>query len=181
MENSRRGGGVGVITGSGLESTSSLLTRLRAGDDSAREALVARYLPALTRWAHGRLSSRCRDLLDTDDLVQITLLRAFSRMQDLEYRGQGGLLAYLRQILLNRIQDEVRRVGRTPPMRGIDPRMPDPALISDVTQKRSASGDMPHDVANPGLAPLAVHPNRSAPRGKLFQPSPLPSLHHRGY
>ena len=47
------------------EPTLTLLQRLRAGDAAARERLVARYLPRLTRWAHGRLPTGARDLSDT--------------------------------------------------------------------------------------------------------------------
>ena len=46
------------------DSTQQLLHRIRAGDDAARERLLARYLPMLRRWAHGRLPSYARDLGD---------------------------------------------------------------------------------------------------------------------
>jgi hypothetical protein len=45
------------------EPTLTLLQRLRAGDAAARERLVARYLPRLTRWAHGRLPTPQREWL----------------------------------------------------------------------------------------------------------------------
>ncbi|WP_291143434.1 hypothetical protein [Dokdonella sp.] len=35
------------------ESTATLLSLLRQGDDSARDRLVARYLPMLRRWRTG--------------------------------------------------------------------------------------------------------------------------------
>src|SRR5215510_10681994 len=37
------------------ESSFALLMRARDGDSDARDALFARYLPRLQRWAHGRL------------------------------------------------------------------------------------------------------------------------------
>jgi RNA polymerase sigma-70 factor (ECF subfamily) len=83
---------------------------VRSGDVAAREALVARYLPALQRFAHGRLPARARSVLDTDDLVQDTILRALNRLDAFESEHRGSLLAYLRQILLNRVRDEARRV-----------------------------------------------------------------------
>lgn len=94
------------------ESTATLLSLLRQGDDSARERLVARYLPMLRRWAHGRLPMRARDLNDTHDLVQITLLSALKNLDQFESRHEGALLAYLRTTLLNAIRGEIRRVGR---------------------------------------------------------------------
>ena len=55
-----------------------------------------------------------RDLADTDDLVQDTLLQTFKRIGDFEPRGIGALQAYLRQVILNRLRDELRRKGRRP-------------------------------------------------------------------
>ena len=96
------------------DSTLDLLTRAKAGDESARDRLFTRYLPPLTRWASGRLPGRSRDLMDTDDLVQETLMRALRRIDGFEHRHEGALQAYLRQAVMNRIRDEVRRAKRAP-------------------------------------------------------------------
>lgn len=97
-----------------LETTASLLVRVRNGDHSAREQLCATYLPLMTRWAHGRLPAYARDLAETDDLVQISLLRALDYIETFEPRREGAFLAYLRKILLNNIRSEIRRIGRLP-------------------------------------------------------------------
>ncbi len=97
-----------------LESTRTLIFRARAGDDAAREQLFSRFLPGLRRWAHGRLPARARELADTDDLVQISVLRAFSRIGEFDPRHQGAFLGYLHQILLNCIREEIRRASRRP-------------------------------------------------------------------
>jgi RNA polymerase sigma-70 factor (ECF subfamily) len=94
--------------------TSVLLGRIREGDGAAREALFARYLPVLRRWASRRLPATARDVRDTDDLVQDTLLRALQRIGSFEYRGEGAFLAYLRQILMNRVRDELRHALERP-------------------------------------------------------------------
>src|SRR5262245_39896954 len=94
--------------------TAALLARVRDGDLRAREALAARFLLPLQRWAHGRLPVSARDLVDTDDIVQSTLVRAFKRVDQFEPRGEGAFFGYLRQILINQIRDEVRRSGRRP-------------------------------------------------------------------
>lgn len=93
-----------------LESTSLLLERVRGGDAAARERLFARVLPALTRWAHRRLPAGKRDLSETEDLVQLSLMRALSRLDSFESDREGAFLAYLRQILKNLVRDELRRV-----------------------------------------------------------------------
>ena len=92
-----------------LESTAVLIGRVQAGDATAREQLVARYLPILKRWAHGRLPPHARDLVDTGDLVQVTLLRALDHLGTFEPRREGAFLAYLRQTLMNLLRNEIRR------------------------------------------------------------------------
>jgi RNA polymerase sigma-70 factor (ECF subfamily) len=92
----------------------SLLARARAGDDAALNQLLARYLPRLERWASGRLPAWARDLCDTHDVVQETLIRAFKSLKDVEPRGDGAIGAYLRQAVMNRVRDEIRRINRRP-------------------------------------------------------------------
>jgi RNA polymerase sigma-70 factor (ECF subfamily) len=96
------------------ESTESLLARMRRGDALATDALFRRSLPILRRWARGRLPHEARDLADTEDLVQDTLLNALRRIDAFDCRGEGALQAYLRQALANRIRDEIRRAHRRP-------------------------------------------------------------------
>jgi len=97
-----------------LENTAVLLESARGGDAQARERLVARFLPLLQRWAHGRLPSHARGLADTDDLVQVSLLRALDHLEGFEMRREGAFLAYLRRILMNSLRDEIRRSKRRP-------------------------------------------------------------------
>jgi RNA polymerase sigma-70 factor (ECF subfamily) len=96
------------------ESTFHLIERARAGDQDAIERLFARHLKPLQRWASGRLPKWARDLADTDDLVQDTLVQTFKRIEAFEPRRVGALQAYLRQAVLNRIRNELRRKGRQP-------------------------------------------------------------------
>lgn len=97
-----------------LEVTVELLGRAQAGDAEAVNLLFSRYLPPLRRWARGRLPQYARDLLETEDLVQETMVHAFKRLKVFEMRHDGALHAYLRQAVINRIRDEVRRAQRRP-------------------------------------------------------------------
>lgn len=108
-----------------LESTFDLLELARAGDDQALERLYARYLPRLKRWARGRLPAGSRRLLETDDLVQDVLLRTIRRVDAFEVRAGAGFHSYLRQACVNRIRDEIRRLGRAPEMNELDGEEPD--------------------------------------------------------
>jgi len=57
---------------------------------------------------------------DTDDLVQVTLMKALDKVSGFEPRREGAFLAYLRTILQNQIRDHVRRVSRRPVIDEID-------------------------------------------------------------
>jgi RNA polymerase sigma-70 factor (ECF subfamily) len=105
---------------SGLESTLDLIQRAKGGDRAALDRLFARCIPGLRRWASGRLPRYTRDLMDTDDLVQETVVRAVNRLDSFEPRHEGALQAYLRQAVMNRIRDEVRRASRTPASTALD-------------------------------------------------------------
>lgn len=104
----------------GLDSTFDLVQRAKAGDRDAVDRIFARHLPALRRWASGRLPRWTRDLMDTDDLVQETVVRAVKRIGSFEPRHEGALQAYLRQAIVNRIRDEVRRTVRAPVTSALD-------------------------------------------------------------
>ena len=67
--------------------------------------LFARYLPILRRWAAGRLPRAVRDVADTPDLVQDTMLQVFKNIEGFEHRGEGAFHAYLRQAVMNRIRN----------------------------------------------------------------------------
>jgi RNA polymerase sigma-70 factor, ECF subfamily len=97
-----------------LESTVELLARVREGDREALDRLITRCLPPLRRWARGRLPSAARGALDTQDLVQDTILNSLRRLDQFESRHEGAFQAYLRQAVLNRIRDEARRFTRRP-------------------------------------------------------------------
>ena len=103
----------------GPESTVHLLARIREGDGRARDLLVARYLTSLQRFAHGRLPPRARDLFDTDDLVQVTMIRALDHLESFESRGPGSFHAYMRNAILNQIRDQGRRAARAPDRAGL--------------------------------------------------------------
>ena len=107
------------------DTTLRLLALARAGNREAIEILYARYFPRLRRWASGRLPPRARDVRETQDLVQDTLLQTLKHLERFEPRHEGALQAYLRQALLNRIRDELRRIDRRPALTSLDGREPE--------------------------------------------------------
>jgi RNA polymerase sigma-70 factor (ECF subfamily) len=107
------------------ESSCVLVARARAGDAAALEELCSRYLPRLRRWAHGRLPMWARSgAVDTFDLVQDTMAQVVRHLPSFEPRHEGAFQAYLRQALLNRVRDEIRRSRRCPPADPLDTSKP---------------------------------------------------------
>ncbi|MGH9254575.1 MAG: RNA polymerase sigma factor [Vicinamibacterales bacterium] len=116
------------------DETVRLLERARAGDAAALEDLFARHIPLLRRWASGRLPRWARDIVDTSDLVQETVLDTFKHLDGFEPRGEGALRAYLRQAFINRLRNQLRRAIRRPPAEALDS-----AVASDTTSPLEAA------------------------------------------
>ncbi len=70
----------------------------------------------------GRATSRTRT-----NLVQDTLLQTFRNLPRFEYRGEGALHAYLRQVVMNRIREELRRHSRRPAQDALESGLEDDA------------------------------------------------------
>jgi RNA polymerase sigma-70 factor, ECF subfamily len=106
------------------ESSLELLERARDGDTAALDRLLTRYLRPLQRWASGRLPRWARDHSDTGDLVQETLVQTLKNIGTFRPRREGALQAYLRQAVMNRIRDEIRRSRRRPAPKDLGEHIP---------------------------------------------------------
>ena len=109
------------------ETTVELLELAKEGDPQALERLLERCIPALRRWAHGRLPQVARGMNDTADIVQDTIIAAMRRLEAFESRHQGALQAYLRQAVMNRIRDVIRQHKRRPEISGLSEGIEDEA------------------------------------------------------
>jgi RNA polymerase sigma factor (sigma-70 family) len=96
------------------ESSLGLVERAKAGDISALERLITRYLPRLRRWTRQAFPSWARDAADTDDLVQETVWNAVRNLPHFTMQGDHSLRAYMKRAARNRVHDEMRRVARHP-------------------------------------------------------------------
>ena len=96
------------------EETVELVERAKAGDEQALERLIARVLPRIQRWAHGRLPRGARSMLDTLDIVQDVVVSSVRHLDNFEQRGPGAFVAYLRRGLVNRLEDERRKLASRP-------------------------------------------------------------------
>lgn len=95
-------------------SSLTLLARARAGDAEALDALLSRMRPRLKAWATGRLPQWARQMADTDDLLQDTLVSAVRNLDDFNPHHEMAFGVYLRQGFMNRVRDEMRRAARRP-------------------------------------------------------------------
>lgn len=111
-----------------------LFARAKLGDTSALGQLIARYMPRLHRWAHGRLHRAARSTVDTSDVVQDALLRSLPRVGRIDVSTERALAAYLREAVRNRIHDEHRRIAR----QGVN---------DDVSESVADQGPSPHQLA----------------------------------
>ena len=103
-----------------VDATADLLARAQSGDEQALNRLFERHIPLLKRWASGRLPRWARQVADTSDLVQETVVATLRNLPSFEVRGDGALQAYLRQGLINRVRNEMRRALIRPPASEID-------------------------------------------------------------
>ena len=94
------------------DSTVEILARAQRGDRSAALILIERAAPAVRRWARGRLPSSARNDADTEDVVQDAVLRTLKGIKNFQHRTVGGLQAYLRKSVINRIRDLIRSSAR---------------------------------------------------------------------
>ncbi len=98
------------------QKTTVLLSMAQDGDPGAREELYRRIMPRLERFAHGRVPVSLRNVTDTQEIVQDTMVRSLDRLEAFVPRGEGAFLQYLGKIVVNRIRDHGRRSGRQKPM-----------------------------------------------------------------
>jgi RNA polymerase sigma-70 factor, ECF subfamily len=89
-----------------------LIQRLKEGDREAFTPLFEMYAPRLAVLIHYRMSAQLRALVEVDDLIQETMLRAFRQLDQFAYRGPGSFLHWLSRIAEHVVVDEARFHGR---------------------------------------------------------------------
>src|SRR5688500_11362573 len=103
------------------DSTLHVFERAQDGDEVAARILIERALPSVRRWARGRLPRYARSHADTEDVVQDVFLRTLRGIKRFQHRTVGGLQAYLRTAVVNRIRDLIRGSNSRGTDVGIDP------------------------------------------------------------
>jgi RNA polymerase sigma-70 factor (ECF subfamily) len=125
-----------------VEDERALLERLRAGDEQAFDALVARHDAALRRLAR----SFVRTSSTADDVVQETWLAVIRGLDGFE--GRSSLSTWIFTILANRARTRAKGEARSVPFSAIedaDRPAVDPAAFSADGRWASAPARLDHD------------------------------------
>jgi RNA polymerase sigma-70 factor (ECF subfamily) len=101
-------------------------------------------------------------MADTDDLVQDTMIRTLKQIDLFEYRTDGALQAYLRQAVMNRIRNEIRRARRHPSPDPLDSGAP----ASDLSPLEALIGRQTVDAYEKALDDLSPQ-DREAVIGRV--------------
>src|SRR3954464_1325458 len=87
----------------------SLLARAHAGGGAARGELLERYRNSLRFMPRALITQTLRSRLDASDLVQETFLKAHREFAGFLGSTEPELVAWLRQILVRTVADQVKR------------------------------------------------------------------------
>jgi RNA polymerase sigma-70 factor (ECF subfamily) len=107
------------------ETIVELLQLARDGDKQALDRLCQRCVPAVRRWARGRLPHIVAGMPGIPDVVQDAVVAAMRRSEAFEAQHQAALQAYLRQAVMNRIRDAIRQPRAGPARLDLPPDLTD--------------------------------------------------------
>lgn len=92
--------------------TFDLIERIRRGEREAFTPLFERYKSRLATSIRYRLGSRLAGLVEIEDVLQETLIRAYRELDRFEYRSPGSFLRWLFAIAGQVLADTARHHGR---------------------------------------------------------------------
>jgi RNA polymerase sigma-70 factor, ECF subfamily len=93
-------------------SSQNLIDRIKNGDREALSQLFDQHRRRLAVLVHYRLGPQMRGLVEIDDILQETLLKAYVQFDQFTYRAPGSFLRWLARIMDHVIADAARYHGR---------------------------------------------------------------------
>lgn len=93
------------------EHTRTLILRAQARDPVAAEELFGRYRERLRAALRRLVRGRYAAFADSEDAVQDALLKALSKLDHFEYRGEGSFLAWLLRCAENEVLQRLRSLA----------------------------------------------------------------------
>ncbi|HWL93707.1 MAG TPA: sigma-70 family RNA polymerase sigma factor [Phycisphaerae bacterium] len=94
------------------DSEVQLADRARGGDEAALITLLDRAALDLQSQIRSQIGARYRGQFDADDILQVTFLEAFLRVESVEPGRPGSFMAWLRRIAENNLRDAIRELER---------------------------------------------------------------------
>ena len=94
------------------EEDTQLIARAKDGQTDAVNEVFERVGPRLHALVRLRLGPQLRGHIESVDIVQQTLLKAFQNLQGFEGQAETSLMAWLGAIAKNEIVDQARYLGR---------------------------------------------------------------------
>jgi RNA polymerase sigma-70 factor (ECF subfamily) len=95
-----------------VTSSHDLVQRVKEGDSGAFAGLLAKYQTRLAVLIHYKLGQDLRRVVDVDDVLQETLMRAYRDIGGFEYRSPGAFMKWVARIAEHVIMDLGRAQGR---------------------------------------------------------------------
>ena len=113
---------------------SELIARAAAGDRDALSEMLQAVAPQLRSKLQADIGQQWQSVMDTDDVLQVTFVEVFLRIDRFEPRGAGSFLAWVTRIAKNNLTDAIRALRaakQMPPERRIsgDPMASSLALL----------------------------------------------------
>ncbi len=89
-----------------------LIDRATRGDETALSELLASHAPRLRRELDAKLARKWQSILEPDDILQVSFLEAFLRIERFQPRGPGAFYGWLSAIAENNLRDAVKELER---------------------------------------------------------------------
>ncbi len=93
------------------ESIHELINRARNGDRAAFDDLIGRYRSRIESLVHSRLSRHLQQVIEADDILQETFLKAFRSLKQFQDQGEDSFMRWMGTIAENTIRSAARRKG----------------------------------------------------------------------
>lgn len=97
---------------SGTPEDPALIQRAIAGDRGAAAELLKVHGPVVRARLSGKLSPVWQSVLEPDDIMQVTYMEAFMRIERFQPRHEGSFVAWLSHIAENNLRDAVKELER---------------------------------------------------------------------
>ncbi len=91
--------------------TFELVERAKRGDRVAVEEVLARYYPRVLSVVRTRLGPKLREHVESDDLVQETMIEVVKSLDDFDMRDERALIRWMSYLVENRIRDTAKFFG----------------------------------------------------------------------